>query len=272
MRPLILGVGVIAAAWLGAPALAAGEPVLLEVRVLQVDPDRVPEDEAPEGLTGLSYTGLPANYDGELPKGHAALPPTAPRADLTIRTLHADGSTTEFASGASGLGYVRADGTITYAGKTYSVALGTEQPDAPFRSIAAPKIATNPGQQGEIAMGRPVRYLEPVDGGLFRAAEVHDVFEGLTVRSKASRTADGTITIDELEVTLSEVESRLRIPELNLEVGKPTIRSSTVSAAMQIPEGMVAMIPFVDGADSPRLRLVVLVRVKNLPTPTVTPD
>lgn len=262
MKRMMPAIGAISGMLLGMPAYADDRPISVEIRVLQVSPERT-GDEA--DLTSLKSNGIDVLYKGELPRGFPALP-EPPKVSLDIDTQQPDGSSAHFKADASGLAYVPADGEITLGGKTFKISGSADQRESAFRSVASPRVAVNPGQKAEIVMGRTLRYLEPVEGGLYRAVDATNAYEGLKAAATASRTGEGGIQIDELSLTLSEVHSRERLPELALDVGKPRMRSSTLTATkVRIPDGKFLMVPFHDAAESPQVNLIVLIALADMP-------
>ncbi len=267
MKRMMPAIGAISGILLGMPAYADDRPIVVEIRVLQVSPERVDEEA---DLASLKSTGIDVLYKGELPKGFPALP-EPPTVSLDIDTQQPDGSSTHFQADALGLAYVPADGEIALDGKTFNIGVNADQPESAFRCVASPRVAVNPGQKAEIVMGRTLRYLEPVEGGLYRAVDAPDAFEGLKAAATASRTSDGGIQIDELSLTLSEAHSRERLPEIALDVGKPRMRSSTLTATnVRIPDGKYLMVPFHDAARVPQVNLIVLIAVADMPQQPTT--
>lgn len=265
MNRVMKGFGCLAVCLMTKAALADDRPIAIEIRVLQIAADESGHDA---DLAALTSTGIDVFYKGELPKGFSPLP-EPPKVDLRIETEQSDGSFTRFDTDAMGLAYVANNGKITLAGKSFQLDGTNTQPGSPFFCIAAPRVAMNSGQQAEIIMGRNLQYLQPAEKGMYRAVEAPDAFEGLKVKSTASRTEQGDIQIDELTLSLSEVQSRERLPELGLDVGLPRMRTSTVSIShMQIPDRMVAMIPFHDASEKPQVQLVVLIHTTDMPVPS----
>ncbi len=263
---------------IAASPIADEPPILISLRVIQIDQDQLSGEDLDQGIAALSYSGVPAGFRGELPEGHAPVPDAV--AELTLTTQSADGSSTVLKTPAMGMGFVFNGSAIKLGERTCPVSdssmnlpepgasdspspAGSPTADPAFKVLTAPRLLVNPGQQAELTVGRPVTYLEPTADGLFRALDLQESFEGLTFKTVANHDAEGRVVLSSLDLTLSEVSSRLPVPGLNLDAGRPLMRTAEVTATMTLPDGMAAVVPFMDGGARPKLRLLVLISAKD---------
>ncbi|MCB9846688.1 MAG: hypothetical protein H6811_11975 [Phycisphaeraceae bacterium] len=104
--------------------------------------------------------------------------------------------------------------------------------------LSAPRIVAAPGQSATITIGTSAQYLEPAEDGLFRLVD-SESFEGVEISVRPKIDGEGVISLEPLEVRLSQVAERAPVTGLPFDVGRPTIRTVETRTSLRLSGPMI---------------------------------
>lgn len=216
-----------------APSGADASVVDITIQVLQFDPAVNPAP--PIAGEAVAVPQPPSAGDGA---------PAVTIAGAGERVRFGDRFTTDLHEGTAQLGVSLPDGAAqsTAAGCTV---------------LAAPRLRVRAGEPAGIAIGQQIPYMEQRDDGSL-VVQHSEAVEGISVDARVDAADASRVAIGSLQVRFSRVVSRVEIPGVPFDVGRPVVGTVETATAVTLAPDRVAILALPRTAESPYWHYVLI--------------